>query len=160
MAKYRALNLEELQSLEKEFVDFLVINGITADEWVKLKAEQPEEATRMTELFSDVVFEGILRKVNFLDYHSQYEVRTFQCLPEKMVLVGLKATPAEGVDFREPDFVNQAIQNPPAGLSIYTTEKAYSGSREAELFEMIQSGCQITEGQLFKALLLAKAASD
>ena len=41
MVKYRALTHEELESMEKEFIDFLVLNGITGEDWEKLKNEKP-----------------------------------------------------------------------------------------------------------------------
>jgi hypothetical protein len=44
MAKYRLLTLEELKSMEKEFVDFLVLNGIPGEDWVKLKDTDPDRA--------------------------------------------------------------------------------------------------------------------
>lgn len=157
MPTYRALSTEELQSLEKEFIDYLVVNGITADEWVKIKAEEQAHALRIIDLFSDVVFEGIMRKVQFLEVRSRYEVRTFQCLPEKIILAGMRSAPHDAIDFTNPQFVQEAMQNPPAGLEIYTSEKPYAHKREEELFAMTESGCAISDGKLFKAILLAKA---
>jgi len=60
MPKYRILSSEELELLEKEFIEFLVINGITADEWQKIKASEPEKTKKFIELFSDVVFEKLM----------------------------------------------------------------------------------------------------
>ena len=44
MAKYRLLSSDELKALEKEFVEYLVVNGITADEWERLKKEENDKA--------------------------------------------------------------------------------------------------------------------
>ena len=92
MSKYRALNIEELESLEKEFVDFLVLNGIMHDDWTKMKDEDPAAAQKMTELFSDVVWESILRKAKYLDFRSAHSIKCFQCLEDKIVLVGIDST--------------------------------------------------------------------
>lgn len=46
MAKYRLLTHEELIELEKEFIDFLILNSIVASDWMKIKNEEPEKATR------------------------------------------------------------------------------------------------------------------
>lgn len=152
--KYRRLSAEELKPLEKEFVEYLIVNGIVAEEWEKLKADEPDKTEDIIVLFSDVVFEGIMRKTLFLDHISQNEVLTFQCLAEKIVLVGIKSSnPAH--DFTNPGFTAKAIQNPPKGLKVYTTEKKYSKIREVELFEMTQAGCTISDGKLFKALSLS-----
>lgn len=145
--------------MEKEFIDYLVVNGITAPEWEKMKKEDAPKARQVIELFSDVVFEGILRKINFLEFRSENEVRVFQCLPDKLVQVALECD-AEGVDFTVEGSVEQVFSDPPGEVSIYTVEKEYKESRESELFEMIEWGCLVGGESLFKALNLALAASQ
>lgn len=151
--KYRSLMTAELQSLEQEFVEFLILNGITAPDWERLKVAEPEKATDLTVLFSDVILEGVLRKIAFLEFRSATEVHTFQCLSQKMVLVGLRTANPE-VDFTNPDFLRQAATSPPAGVEVFTTEKPYHQPRELELFQMTEQGCVISDGQLFKTLAM------
>ena len=140
MKHYRRLTKEELEPLEQEFVEFLVVNGITADDWVKLKEEESEKANKMIDLFSEVVFEGIFRKAQFLEIRTKQFVHAYQCLTDKIVLVGAEVTdPAANV----------------ADLNIFMTEKPYGAKREHELFEMTQKGCSISDGELFKSLSLA-----
>lgn len=156
MPKYRNLTREELHDLEKEFIDFLVINGITADEWVDLKKKETEKAEKILEQFSDVVWEGVLRKTQFIEHRSPQEIRAFQCLPGKIVLMGLKIDDPS-IDLSTTEGLKKVQQNPP-GTSVYTSEKAYSKKREKEIFALIQSGSVISDGQMFKtiALLLAE----
>lgn len=154
MTKYRKLNLEELQSLEKEFIDFLVINGITADDWVKIKEEEKEKAERIIELFSDVVFEDILRKTQFLQFRGKKEIYAYQCLEDKIVLVGLTAEAESKIDFSK-DNLKDVINEQPDSIKIFTTEKLFSKNREEELFSMLQVGCEISsDGKLFKVLCM------
>ena len=155
MAKYRRLTIEELKELEKEFIDFLVLNGITGDDWLKMKTKSPEKAEQMLSLFSDVIFEGILRKVKYLDFRAEKMVRTFQCLKEKIILVGMQAEENSSANFLDQNYIQTALQNPPKDIRVYTTEKKYNKKREAELFDMISAGCVISDGKLFKALCLA-----
>ncbi|UTW62256.1 hypothetical protein KFE98_19995 [bacterium SCSIO 12741] len=159
MAKYRLLTHEELMEMEQEFVEYLVVNGITAPDWEKMKKEEPAKAKQIIELFSDVVFAGILRKIKFLEFRSEHEVRVFQCLPEKLIQVALECE-GEGVDFTQEGSIEQVLSDPPAEISIYTVEKEYNESREEELFEMIEWGCLVGGESLFKALSLALAASQ
>ena len=65
----------------------------------------------------------------------------------------------EGTDFTNPDFIQQGLQSPPAGLKVFTSEREYDKARERELFEMTEAGCMITDGKVFKALSLAIAGS-
>jgi hypothetical protein len=154
MPTYRLLSLEELTELEKEFVEYLVLNGITAEDWVRMKDEDQPGADRIIELFSDVVFEGILRKVNYLEYRAENFVHAFQCLPDKLVLVALETEDDENVNFLDSTFIEEATVNPPDKLFVRTSSKTYSKTRELELFDMIQAGCTISDGGLFKALCL------
>lgn len=152
MAKYRTLSGKELEELEKEFIEYLVINGITVNEWDQLKKDDPEKVDRIIELFSDVVFEGVMRKVEFLQYRNANEVRAFQCLSDKVILASMTAD--AGADFTNPDFIQQAISHPPSSLRVSTTEKPYGKQRELELFELVKAGCEISDGTLFKAICM------
>lgn len=152
MPKYRALDLVELESLEKEFVDFLVLNGIMHDDWIKMKNEDPAAAQKMTELFSDVVWESILRKAKHLDFRSSHSIKCFQCLDEKIVLVGIDS---KDTDMSTEKFAQMKTQDYPDDIEVYTTEKKYAKNREQEIFDMINWGCEISDGQLFKKLCLA-----
>jgi hypothetical protein len=153
MLKYRRLTLEELNEMEKEFVNFLVINSITAQDWERLKAEGL--ADPIIEQFSDVVFETIMRKVEFMECYEKKSIKSFQCLPDKLVMVCLTSTEDNSVDFSDPSYMQKAFQEPPGSLKIFTTEKLYSKQRELELFEMTEAGCTISDGKLFKSLCLA-----
>jgi len=152
MSKYKALNIEELESLEKEFVDFLVLNGIMHDDWVKMKEEDPTAAQKMTELFSDVVWESILRNAKFLDFRSPNSIKCFQCLADKIVLVGVDST---DTDMSKEAFAKLSTADYPDDVVAFTTEKEYGKVRELELFDMLEWGCEISDGTLFKQLCLA-----
>lgn len=147
--KYRRLSSDELVELEKEFVDFLVVNGVTADDWVALKEESIEKADSIIDSFSDVVFEGILRKVEYLDFITPKSVKSFQCLKDQIVLVGIDAEQTSTVDFTKKDWQSN-LEN----TQIYNSSKKYKESRELELFNMIQNGASISKGELFKKLCL------
>ncbi len=155
MPKYRCLTQEELSVLEKEFVDFLVINGITADEWKALKKEETDKAEKIIEQFSDVVWEGVLRKTQFLEHRSPQEIRTFQCLPGKIVLMGLEIKD-QTIDLRIAEGVEKVKSSMPS-TAVYSSEKNYSKKREAEVFELIQNGASISDGKLFKRIALMVA---
>lgn len=153
MAKYRELTSTELENLEKEFVDYLVVNGITADEWVRLKDEEKDKAEKIVALFSDVVFEGVLRKIKFLDIKTKNYVQSIQCLSDKMVMVAVNVID-KSIDLldEEGDWFSNLR---PDQFELHTGEKKYDTSRENELFELTEKGYSITEGELFKQLILA-----
>jgi len=157
--KYKRLTQEQLHSLEKEFVDFLVINGIIAEDWSQMKKDEPEKAERMIGLFSDVVFEGILRKTDFIEWRSKSEVRAFHCLKDKIILAGLKADTGSKINFLDQDFIQEAGEKMNHAMKAYTTEKLYAKNREEEIFEMLENGCMISDGKLFKAIAVSIASA-
>ncbi len=155
MPEYRRLSTVELEELQKEFIEYLVLNGITAEDWEQMKLKDSIKTEKVIDLFSDVVFESILRKTAFLEFRDKTKLHIFQCLPEKLVVVSMEAPDSEDADFTDNTYISKAAHQPPASLKVYTTEKKYSRKRESELFEMLQTGCVITDDRLFKTLCLA-----
>ena len=150
MTKYRRLTQFELDSLEKEFIDFLILNGITANDWNKLK-QTPEKADKIIELFSDVVFEKILRQISYLDHFSPQSIKTFLCADEEIYLIGLD-TKDKSYDFTTSDGRLKLKSTPPKDLKTYKSSKKYHPNREMELFRMLQNGCVKSDGQIFEQL--------
>ncbi|MEX1001338.1 MAG: DUF6495 family protein [Crocinitomicaceae bacterium] len=149
MVKYRLLEPKELKALEDDFVNYLVVQGITADEWEKLKKEEVEKAERITDLFSDVVFEKIMRNTQFLDFVSPSNIQSIQCGSDKMVMVGIQAKSTH-IDLSKTPI----SELNPDEFQLFKGEKYYEGVREEELFKMTEKGYQISDGQLFKKLIL------
>lgn len=148
MSKYRVLSQEELASMEGDFVKFLVLNGIVADDWTKLKENDAEAAEGIIASFSDVVFEQILRKTAYVEHISELDIFCIQCLEDKMVLVGAKSDGSINFKSTDPSAINGD------GVKVFTTEKKYNGDRQKEIFDLLQNGYQISEGTLFKKLCL------
>ena len=46
MPKYRLLTQDELNELEHEFINYLVLNGITAEDWEDIKKSKQERQTQ------------------------------------------------------------------------------------------------------------------
>ncbi len=154
MTKYRLLSLDELKELEKEFIDYLIVTGIAAEDWEKMKRDNPVKTAETIDLFSDVVFENIMQKTNYIQWRGEKELRAAQCLNNKFVIVGLDATKIQDANFKDPKYFNKAMQNPPSNLKVFTTEISYEISREEEIFKMTQCGYQIADSKLFKAICL------
>lgn len=155
MAKYRLLTKDELKSLEKEFVEYLVVNGITADEWKRLKIEENDKAQQVTDLFSDVIMEGALRKVKFLDLYTSETVQGIQCLEDRMIMMAVKSED-ESVDLlARTHFTLADVKS--GKVTVYKGQKKYDNNREQAIFEMTQKGYEVSEGKLFKELALLAA---
>jgi hypothetical protein len=149
MTKFRRLTIDELKELEKEFIEFLVVNGIAADDWEKIKKESEAKADSIVDQFSTVVFNSIFLKNQFLDYVSETEIKCFHFLDEEVVLVGMKSD-VEGLDLREANQEELRKHK----FDVYTTNKKYLKSREEEMFDLVEKGAVLSNGDLFKKMCL------
>lgn len=159
--KYRRLTLDELNDMETEFVRFLVSNTITAEDWKKIKSDNPERAEGLIEIFSDIVFDKVLEKVKYIEHRSPYDIKTFRCLEDKIELLGLKVSSVAGIDFTQnqtPENMLAYLKYAPAGsVQMYSAEKTYKDNNpKKEIFNMLESGGAISDGKIFEALLTLK----
>jgi len=154
MAKFRTLNKVELEGLEKEFVQFLVVNGISAEDWIKIKTQEVSKADILVDSFSDIVFEKILKDIKYLEIYETKYVRSFYFGEEEVSMITMESQ-HEVANFKDSNFIVQSMNNPPEDLLIYGSEKPYSKTREEELFQMIESGCLVSNGKLHQSLEIA-----
>lgn len=153
--KYRRLTNEELTSLEKEFVEFLVANTITANDWIKLKNENLEHANHLIDMFSDIVMEKVLQNIKYLEYRDTKSLMVFECQKEQIVLIGLTVSDAIDVDLTNQSSIQKLVSENKLDdntISIFKTIKPYQKIREIEIFEMTQNHCFISDGALFYTL--------
>ena len=88
--KYRILNNTELEPLKDDFIKFLSANTVTGEDWAKIKSNKPNEALKLVEIFSDVVWEKALDKIKYLEHRDDNYLKVFYCGENKIEMVGLK----------------------------------------------------------------------
>jgi len=138
--------------MEKEFVDFLVLNGIPGDDWVKIKSNDPEKADGICEAFSDVVFTKILKSCRYLEKHAAKQIVSIYCDDTKMHLLGLEAPEEMDIDFTDPAQFQSLKESTPDGIQLLKSEKLYNQERELELWAMLNDGFFISDQNLYMAL--------
>lgn len=150
--KYKRLSSEELQHLEKDFIGFLAHAQITGLDWEKMKKEEIEKANELIDVFSDVVYDKVLRKIKYLEYRDAKTLNLFYCMEDKIILIGLRVKENSPLDFTSEDVLKQWNESNAASVNILKTEKSYTKEREVEILEMLESGCLITDDHLFNTL--------
>jgi len=147
--KYARLTKEQFEELHKEFINFLATQSITAAEWEQIKTTKPEVAEEELDVFSDLVWEGVLNKVVFLEHFSKDQIHLFHLGETAMELIAIKVenpeidiTTAEGYDWLRSNLLDDAV-------TILNASKAYSDDKNADKFNLIQQGAQITKGDLY-----------
>lgn len=147
--KYARLTKEQFEELHQEFINFLATQSITADEWTELKATKPEVVEQELDVFSDLIWEGVLNNVKYIEHISPRQLMLFHISETHMDLIAVK------VENKEIDITNdygykwlQQNLNDDA-VVLYTSTKAIKEDRNKDIFILIQQGAAITKGELF-----------
>jgi hypothetical protein len=147
--KYSRLTKEQFEELQQEFINFLATQTITVDEWIDIKANKPEVAEQELDVFSDLIWQGVLSKVNYLEHISPQQMHLFHCAKKHMRLIALKIknseidiTTTEGYAWFKDNLLSDDVE-------MFTATKTYSDDKGKDKFKLIQEGANITKGDLY-----------
>lgn len=126
---YPCLSLAQLEALETDFVAFLIVNGVEGETWKTLNETNPSKAQELANLFSQVVWEKVLKETRYVKRLSETE-RIFGYLAEEqgVLLMG---------------------QQNPSGWAFHKAKKHWGGNRESEVFTLLQQGFERATEQEF-----------
>ncbi|MDR9400605.1 MAG: DUF6495 family protein [Psychroflexus sp.] len=148
--KYERLTREQLEELHTEFSEFLATQGITAEEWHKIKQEKPNAAEEELDLFSDLVWEGVLNKVDYLEHFSPQQIYLFHFDQTQIYLIGIKVNhpnidlnTKEGYKWLKDHLLDDDVE-------LYTSSKALQEDRNKDIFALMKQGAAITQGELYR----------
>ncbi len=147
--KYARLTKEQFEELHQEFINFLATQSITAQEWSDIKLNKPEVAEQELDVFSDLVWDGVLKQVQYLEHISPNQMHLFQCLEDEMRLIALKVK-NQNIDLTTKDGFNWFRDNLLSDdVEFFSAKKAYTEDKAQDKFKLIQQGAVITKGDLF-----------
>jgi hypothetical protein len=126
---YPCLTLAQLEALETDFVAFLIVNGVEGETWKTLNETNPSKAQELANLFSQVVWEKVLKETRHVKRVSETE-RVFGFLGEEqgILLIG---------------------QQNPNGWVFHKANKHWGNNRESEVFALLQQGFERANEQEF-----------
>lgn len=150
--KYSRLTKEQFDELHPEFINFLATQSIDKAEWDKIKAQQPEIAEQELDVFSDLIWEGVLSKAQYLEHFSKNHIFLFYCLDTFIHSIVLKSLvpetdflTREGLQFLSDNMFTDTIE-------MKIGKKEFTEERNASLFELIKQGAFLSDGQLYKQI--------
>ena len=150
--KYTRLTKEQFEKLHQEFINFLSTQAIDKAEWDKIKIEKPEVAEQELDVFSDLVWEGVLSKAEYLEHFSKNHIFLFQCFDTYIQSIVLKSLVSEtnfltkeGLEWLSDNMFTDTIE-------IKTGKKLFTEERNSSIFQLIQQGAILSDGQLFKQI--------
>ncbi len=148
--KYARLSKEQFEELRQEFINFLATQSISAKEWEEIKQQKPETAEQELDVFSDLIWEGVLEQVTYLEHFSPNQMYLFHISQEEIDLIAvtlenkaIDITTREGYQWLQKNIMEDSV-------NLFTSTKAISAERNKDIFALIQQGAVITKGELFE----------
>lgn len=147
--KYRQLTKEQFEALHEEFATFLATQSIDVKEWNQIKEAQPKVAEDEMNVFSDVVWDDVLTKTEYLEHFSKQSINLFKCDENEMHRIFVKVN--KDVDLLSKEGFEWLLSNPmDEKVELFTGTKPYVGERNVELFDLIEKGSTISKGELYE----------
>ncbi len=150
--KYSRLTKEQFEELHPEFINFLATQSIDKAEWDKIKAETPEIAEQELDVFSDLIWEGVLDRSQYLEHFSKNHIFLFECHQDHVNSIVLKSLvletdflTREGLQFLSDNMFTENIE-------MKIGRKDFTEDRNTSIFELIKQGAFLSDGQLYKQI--------
>jgi hypothetical protein len=150
--KYSRLTKEQFEELHPEFINFLATQSIDKAEWDKIKAERPEVAEQELDIFSDLIWEGVLSRAEYLEHFSKNHIFLFQCFETHVQSIVLKSLVPE-TDFLTKDGLQWLSDNMfTENIEMKVGRKDFTEERNPSIFALIQQGAFLSDGQLYQQI--------
>jgi hypothetical protein len=150
--KYSRLTKEQFEELHPEFINFLASQSIDKVEWDTIKENKPEVAEQELDVFSDLIWEGVLTKAEYLEHFSKNHIFLFQCFDTYVNSIVLKSLVPE-VDFLTKDGLQWLSDNMfTETIEMKIGKKVFTEERNASIFALIQQGAFLSDGQLYQQI--------
>ena len=148
--KYDRLTKQQFEELHIEFINFLATQSITANEWETIKKNKPQVVEEELDVFSDLVWEGVLGKVTYLENISRQQMHLFHLADKEMKLISVKILNPD-IDLNTSLGFNWFKKNWQSDFVEYlNASKAYTEDKNLDKFKLIQEGAVITKGELYQ----------
>lgn len=145
---YRQLTKEQFESLHEEFAQFLATQSIDANEWKRLKKEKPDVAEEELNVFSDLVWDDVLKKTEYLEHFSKDSINLFKFEDKEVHRIFIKIN--SNINLLEQKGFEWLMKNPvDNSVEIFKGNKPYSEERNKEIFNLIEQGSSISKGEIF-----------
>ena len=147
--KYTRLTKEQFDELHPEFINFLATQSIDKAEWDKIKSEKPEVAEQELDVFSDLVWEGVLTRAKYLEHFSKNHIFLFECFETHVESIILKSLVPE-IDFLTKEGLQWLSDNMFTDtVEMKLGKKEFEKERNSSIFGLIEQGAFLSDGQLY-----------
>ena len=142
--KYRLLSDLELESLETEFVEFLIVHGIDGSTWEQINKTQPFKAQELVTLFSNIVFDKIVENDSHFIYFNEKMIHLVKVNDELIDGIWIK-TESDKLDLRQLRKDISLLHPHKNDLQIFQGSKK-GQKKEKEIMAFLDAGYYIDKG--------------
>lgn len=147
--KYTRLTKEQLEELHGEFSRFLASQSIDKAEWDEIKANNPVAAEQELDVFSDLIWEGVLTNAKYLEHYANTYIFLFECTEVYMKTIIIRSLDKE-VDFlTKPGLQWLGDHLFTDKVEIQRGSKVFDADRNSDIFKIIQQGAILCDGVLY-----------
>ena len=150
--KYSRLTKEQFEELHPEFINFLATQSIDKTEWDQIKSDKPHVAEEQLDIFSDLIWEGVLSRAEFLEHFSKDYIFLFKCEDTFVKSIVLKSLvpetnflTTEGLQWLSDNMFTDTIE-------MKIGKKDFTEERSESLFGLIQQGAFLSDGALYNQI--------
>lgn len=148
--KYGRLSKEQFEELHEEFAVFLATQGIDAENWKRIKSNDPKKTNQYLDTFSDVVWDRVLQNAEYVEHITPQQLFLFKVLDTEAQLISLKVenksidiTTSGGYRWLQEHLLDDEV-------ILFTSKKTYQNNKNQEVFSFLQKGAVLTRGELFR----------
>ena len=150
--KYKRLTKEQFEALHQEFATFLASQSIDKQEWDEIKAKKTEVAEQELDVFSDLIWDGVLTNAKFLEHFSKNYIFLFHCQDNFIQSMVIKSLVTE-VDFMTKQGLEWLSDNLfTETVEMHVGKKEYDNKRNQAIFNLISEGAILSDGQLYSQI--------
>ena len=148
--KYSRLKKKQLQELSNEFALYLASNSIDSDQWRDIKLKSIDEAEKILDLFSDMVWDRVISKANYLINVDKTHLFLFKCHNNSIESIIVKSND-KLIDLKNEKshlfILNNINSNK---IEIFRSEKKLNKTQlNKEIYNLILRGADVSKGKLF-----------
>ena len=150
--KYTRLSKEQFESLHEEFALFLASQSIDKFQWDHITKENPNLTDELLDLFSDMVWDQSLEKINYLENRSDHHLFLFKCEDARIDLILIRVE-EDCPSLLQKDYKHWLARNlSDPRVTIYESSRTFKNTFKEEKFNLMNKGATITDGEIYEDL--------
>nr|MBP8066727.1 hypothetical protein [Flavobacterium sp.] len=104
------------------------------------------------DVFSDLIWEGVLGNAKYLEHYSKNYIFLFHCTEVHMMTIIIRALVAD-VDLLQKDGLQWLSDNLfTDNVEVQRGQKVFADDRNKEIFELVSQGAIFTDGELYEQM--------